>query len=543
METAMPRGVGAGLTILFCWAILGQTQEKPVSKAAGAVPAVPCATIELLLPPGATAIVDGKELRDRRILTVDDLNPTETKRVKVSVTFSDGATDERLVDVSPGQQILVALPQPGPDKPATVATQTLTPITAAALSRNGRYIAVGLESKVIVLWDTAEGRPIRTLVGHQKAVHSVTFSPDANQLLSGSADASAILWDTTTGNQLRTFKGHTGPVLSVAFSPDGSRVLSGSADTRAILWKTETGEPVHTLKGHPKAIMAVAYSPDGSRVATASADFKTTLWDVATGKQTVILQGHKEEVSCVAFSPDGSRVGTGSWENNGIIWDSTTGKRVGGTAFKHSNDVYSIAFTPDGRRFITGDREELIMMWDTATGQMVRKFTGHSADVVSLAVSVDGRTFLSGSRDGTAKLWDLATGRELLTLTTDATRKTWAVVAPDGLFDASEAGRRAMGFRFTKLPWAELDQVFNDCYRPGLLAEVFRGHRPFNPKQRPAKSLAAMQIRVFSLIRDTFIQLLEQLGALLGGGSTTHHLMTVLSLYLIGWYRMIAVGK
>jgi hypothetical protein len=48
---------------------------------------------------------------------------------------------------------------------------------------------------------------------------------------------------------------------------------------------------------------------------------------------------------------------------------------------------------------------------------------------------------------------------------------------------------------------------------------------------------------VFSLIRDAFIQLLEQPEALLGGGGTTHHLMAVLRLYLIAWYRMIAVGK
>jgi hypothetical protein len=91
---------------------------------------------------------------------------------------------------------------------------------------------------------------------------------------------------------------------------------------------------------------------------------------------------------------------------------------------------------------------------------------------------------LTGSRDGTARLWDLATGRELLALTTDGTRKTWAAVSPDGLFDASEAGRRALGYRFAKLPAGEVDQFFAEGYRPGLLAEVWRGERPF-----PAKPL------------------------------------------------------
>jgi WD40 repeat protein len=471
MPSRVTRPLPALLLLAAC-ALLGRAQNPPEP----APPPRPLATLELVLPAGATATVDGFELGSLRTTAVGNLKPSDPRRVKVAVTFADGATDERLVDLTSGQRLTVPIPNVGPDKPVTVPTQPLTPVTAAALSRDGRYIAVGLEDRAVVLWDTASGRPVRTLAGHQGAVLSVCFSSDGRHILSGSADFTAILWDTETGARVRTFKGHTGSVASVALSPDGERCLTGSHDSTATLWKTQTAERVHTLKS-TKEVLAVAYSPDGTTLATASADTTAALWEATTGKQVTVLKGHKEGVSCICFSPDGSRVGTGSFENFGFVWEAATGKRLMSTT-RHNNDVYSIAFTADGRRLLTGDREEMVTMWDASTGTNLRTFPGHNADVVSLVARPDGRVLVTGSRDGTVKLWDLATGRELLTLTTDAARKTWAVVAPDGLFDASEAGRRVLGFRFAKLPGAEIDQFFRAGFRPGLLAEVWRGERP-----------------------------------------------------------------
>jgi WD40 repeat protein len=480
-----------------------------LAAAAGADPGPP-AVVELLLPPGATAAADGRPL-DAHTLTVADLRPAETRRVRVAVTFADGSADERSIDVSAGQRILVPVPRPGADRPTTVAAQPLVPVMAAALSRDGRFVAVGTEDNFAVLWDTAAGRPTRTFAGHQKSVTAVAFSPDGDTLLTGSADTTAALWDVRTGRQLRTFRGHARSVLAVAFSPDGQHVLTGSTDATARVWRVSDGRPVHTLKGHSKEVIAVAFSPDGGTIATGSADETAAVWDAATGRRTAVLRGHKENLCCLAFSPDGKRVATGASDNVGIVWDAATGGRLVTTP-PHSTDVVSVAFTPDGRRLLTGDREETVQLRDAATGAVLRTMAGHAADVLTVASSIDGRVFLSGSRDGTVRLWDLATGRELLALATDSARTAWAVVAPDGLFDASTAGRRLMGFRFSKRPAGDLDQFFGEYYRPGLLAEVAGGGRPFarrppgdgkpplvtvaNPKAKPVAGRVELTVDV-----------------------------------------------
>ncbi|VTR94477.1 wd-40 repeat protein : WD40 repeat, subgroup OS=Calditerrivibrio nitroreducens (strain DSM 19672 / NBRC 101217 / Yu37-1) GN=Calni_0847 PE=4 SV=1: WD40: WD40: WD40: WD40: WD40 [Gemmata massiliana] len=441
----------------------------------------PTATLELLLPAGATATADGKAVESPRDFTVADLMPGEIRRVKVAVKFADGTSDERQIDVSAGQRLRIAVPQPGPERAAVIGSHPLVPINSAAVSSDGKYIALGLDARTVVLWGTAAGRPVRTLAGHQKPVLSVAFSPDGTKLLSGSADTTVVLWDVETGKPLRTYKGHAGAVVSVAFSPDGKRFISGSPEGLAIHWEADTGEQVHKLKW--RDILSVAYSPNGNTLATASVDFTATLWDAKTGKQNVVLRGHREDVNCVTFSPDSKRVATGSSDDTGAVWNADTGTRVT-RAGRHTVNVHSVAFTPDGRRVVTGEREELVMMSDAATGALVRTFVGHGAEILSIVPARDGKTMLTGSRDGTARIWDLTTGRELLALTTDGTGKGWAVVSPDGLFDGSEGGRKALGYRFPRGGFGEVDRFFADGFRPGLLAEVWRGERPF-----PAKPL------------------------------------------------------
>jgi WD40 repeat protein len=450
------------------------------------------ATLELLVPQGATATADGKAVENPRAVIVGDFKKDEIRRVKIAVKFDDGAADERLVDVAGGQRLRVAIPQPGPERAFVIGSHQLVPINSAAVSADGRYIALGLDARTVVVWDTAAGRPVRTLAGHQKPVLTVAFSPDGKSLLSGSADTTVVLWDIESGKPVRTYKGHTGAVVSAAFSPDGKRFLTGSPEGLAIHWETDTGEQVHKLKG--RSILGVAYSPDGSKFATSSSDATATLWDAKTGKQTFLLRGHREDVNCVVFSPDSRRVATGSSDDTGSVWDTTTGTRVTRTA-RHTVNIHSAAFTPDGRRVITGEREELIIMSDAATGAPARTFLGHGAEILSIVPSPDGKTMLTGSRDGTARIWDLTTGRELLTLTTDATGKVWAAVSPDGLFDGTEGGRKALGYRFLKGGFGEVDQYFAEGYRPGLLVEVWRGERPF-----PAKPLGRSKPPLVKLV-------------------------------------------
>ena len=71
-------------------------------------------------------------------------------------------------------------------------------------------------------------------------VTSVAYSPDGNQIVSGSWDKTIRVWTATTGQCVEgAFQGDTGPVTSVAYSPNGTHIVSVSLDQSIKVWNTE----------------------------------------------------------------------------------------------------------------------------------------------------------------------------------------------------------------------------------------------------------------------------------------------------------------
>jgi WD40 repeat protein len=55
-------------------------------------------------------------------------------------------------------------------------------------------------------------------------------------VVTASLDKTARIWDTASGKELAVLRGHQGMVLSAAFSPDGTRIVTASWDGTARVW-------------------------------------------------------------------------------------------------------------------------------------------------------------------------------------------------------------------------------------------------------------------------------------------------------------------
>ena len=66
-----------------------------------------------------------------------------------------------------------------------------------------------------------------SLEGHTAALFGGTFSHDGKRIVTCSADHTAKIWDSATGKLVATLTGHDQDVIeSASFSPDGSRVVT-----------------------------------------------------------------------------------------------------------------------------------------------------------------------------------------------------------------------------------------------------------------------------------------------------------------------------
>ncbi len=80
------------------------------------------------------------------------------------------------------------------------------------------------------------------------------------------------MWNPLSGDLIYTLVGHIGPVLSVAYSPNGNQIASGSEDKTVRLWNVTSGELLYLLRGHDRFVTSVAYSPNDKQIASGSWD-------------------------------------------------------------------------------------------------------------------------------------------------------------------------------------------------------------------------------------------------------------------------------
>lgn len=68
---------------------------------------------------------------------------------------------------------------------------------------------------IVYLWDPTNlgEKPLGRLLGHQKQVNSVSFSPDTTLVASTGWDNVTKVWDARDGKFLHSLRGHVGPCV------------------------------------------------------------------------------------------------------------------------------------------------------------------------------------------------------------------------------------------------------------------------------------------------------------------------------------------
>ena len=118
-------------------------------------------------------------------------------------------------------------------------------VTAARFSPNGAWLATASYDRTASLWrakpagdGAGPGAPElhAKLVGHNRDVIEVAFSPDSRLLATGSFDGTVRLWETGQGTLRAVLRGDGSPIVKVTFSRDGSTLLAGATTGSVLRW-------------------------------------------------------------------------------------------------------------------------------------------------------------------------------------------------------------------------------------------------------------------------------------------------------------------
>jgi WD40 repeat protein/tRNA A-37 threonylcarbamoyl transferase component Bud32 len=368
-------------------------------------------------------------------------------------SFSSGSTPFSAVAFSPDGKILAGAIGDVDDLPTSRAGKVIlwdtadwkalrtllghdTALASVVFSPDGKQLATASRDQTIKIWNPATGQEIRTLRGHVARISYVRYGPDGRWLASASHDGSVRVWDAVSGRSLRTLRGHTGPVNWLAFHPRVPRLASAGLDGTVKLWNPALDADCRSLSLNTTLAVSVSFSSDGRKLAASGTDGVMKVFATATGQELLTLTGHKKRVWRFEFSRDGTRLVSASEDETGKVWDVSTGKETA-CLRGHTKWLQDATFSPDGLRIATASGDHTIKMWDARSGKELRTLAGHTDRVWRSSFRPDGNRLVSCSSDKTIKTWDVRTGQEIATLVGHTDEVAYVTYSADGRFLAS----------------------------------------------------------------------------------------------------------
>jgi WD40 repeat protein len=159
----------------------------------------------------------------------------------------------------------------------------------ALLSPDKKILAANmLREKAVQLWSVEKGEKMSKLVGHERGVSKMIFSPKSTWLATKSllVDKTLRIWNTKTGELTHKIEGGGSPFafrhdekwLAVGVSPDGNEDI-GFIDIT-------TGKKIQTLKNSSgeRGVSSAAFHPEGRYFAATNGRY-VHVWELTTTKK------------------------------------------------------------------------------------------------------------------------------------------------------------------------------------------------------------------------------------------------------------------
>ncbi|KAK3699917.1 hypothetical protein QZH41_016575 [Actinostola sp. cb2023] len=211
-----------------------------------------------------------------------------------------------------------------------------------SFNSNGESLITSSNDDSIVIYDTVDGKPKKTIYSKKYGVSNIQFTHAPNTVIhtSTKVDDTIRYLSLHDNKYLRYFPGHTKRVTTLNMSPIEDAFLSGSLDKTLRIWdlRSPNCQGLMHVNGQPIA----AFDPEGLIFAAGIDCEMIKLYDLRSfDKGHAFSKGNHIDV---CFSPDSQYVISGSQDGRVHIWASDSGHKITTLEGNHPGPTKCIAF-------------------------------------------------------------------------------------------------------------------------------------------------------------------------------------------------------
>jgi WD40 repeat protein len=334
-----------------------------------------------------------------------------------------------------------------------------TEVTCLAVSADGRFFASGTEGGVVRLWDTSLLGPIGQTCKFNGAVTALAFDPQGRVLAIGEEDGSIRLWGLPRQKALGCPLRVNHPVQAVTFAEDGRRLLIGT--TEGARWwnladqSASASEPDPAGRGNDvpsSRVEPTMVSPDGRTLATARrarAGGQIRGWvelrDADSGRLLRQTPDQPHPISGLAYSPDSNwLLAWGPGPKTARLWNVASLRESRPLFRSLDTPVRQAVFRRDGRSLLLGCQDANARIWDLQGDVEIASEhqPRHAYPITAVAFDPKRARLVTGCHAGTVRFWDSNRGKLLGELRQNAGEIVVLAFSPDGtmLLTASHDG-------------------------------------------------------------------------------------------------------
>ncbi|KAF2483584.1 WD40-repeat-containing domain protein [Neohortaea acidophila] len=273
---------------------------------------------------------------------------------------------------------------------------------------SGNQVAIGLERSVYV-W-SAESGTVNPLLEcpADTYIASVKWSGDGAYVAAGLGTGEVQIWDVEEGTKLRSMYGHDTRVSVMGWNKHtlstGARSgLVFNHDVRIAQHK------VAELVSHTSEVCGLEWRADGAQLATGGNDNLVTIWDARHLNAPKFQKtNHKAAIKALAWCPWQSNLlatGGGSHDRHIHFWNTTSGARV--NSIDTGSQVTSLRWSLAYKELVSssGFPDNSLSIWSYPTLVKNIEIPAHESRVLHSALSPDGQMLATAAADESLKFW------------------------------------------------------------------------------------------------------------------------------------------